>query len=796
VKSLTDRELKEFAEDAKIGLGRWGVNTERIIVKFKDAETEQEVLRSLKYKTPLKNFKTINAKTLRLPKANRNIEVLAHLGALRELSGVEYAYPDIKIRTVKAPNDEGFSQQWSLNNTGATTGAGKGLVDADIDAPEAWEVTTGSKDVIVGLIDTGVDYTNPDLAPNIWLNPGETGLDSDGNNKSTNGIDDDGNGYVDDFRGWDFVNNDNDPMDEHGHGTHTAGTIGAVGNNSIGVSGVAWQVSIVPLQIFDSSGSGDLSAAMAALEYATLMKFPITNNSWGWSGGEFIAAFEDLLKANRDVGGLFVAAAGNDSTDNDVTPFFPASYQLNNVISVAASDNNDRLASFSNYGKNSVHLVAPGVNILSTYLWQQNWYDSGTSMAAPHVTGGAVLIKTIHPSFSYEQIKSKLIESVDEIVNPFFIGKTISGGRLNLARAVDGTPSPLPYRLSLKTSTPSGGPPSGQTKLTLKGTGFHSGTAVTLGLKPCTSIEIVSQMELNCLTPASAILGLHNVLAANPDGAKATLSGAFRYVSPPSVTSVTPQVGPISGGNTLTVSGTQFVVGTTVKVGEKNCTQVRIVSSGQLTCTLPDSPAGTFKVTVIDPYNQASAEPIQYTYRPAPQLTSIAPPRGNPSGGGTLTLTGTGFVEGATIALGSRACTNVTWVSSQRISCKVPALSPGVYSVAVMNPEGQVSSDVVNYEVVNSKWVQTDGGSCVTVCNAQGLVSLASSEGAYCASGEIIPASSRSVLKFTHGCKPNRKCVAQGPVSGAATSGQFCYGPRQTRNKERTDITVGCFCGL
>jgi subtilisin family serine protease len=425
LQSLTDTELKEFSEDAKIDLGNFGVNSTRLIVKFKESQTEQAVFQSLQFKKPHRDLKSTGAKVIQISSGKNNVELLTHLGALKELEGVEYAYPDYKIRISNLPNDSEFGNQWDFHNTGATTAAGKGLVDADIDAPEAWEVSTGSRSVIVGILDTGMNYNHPDLKENVWNNPGEMGTDSSGNDKSTNGIDDDGNGYIDDFRGWDFVANDNDPIDEHGHGTHTAGTIGAVGNNGIGVSGVNWQVSLVPLQIFDSSGSGDLSAAMAALDYATKMGFPITNNSWG--GGEYTQAFEDLLKANRDAGSLFVAAAGNDGSNNDTNPFYPASFQVENVISVAASNNNDQLASFSNYGATTVHLAAPGENIYSTYtLWDDYTYESGTSMASPHVAGAAALIKSVWPNVSYAQIKNKVMDSVDVIHNPSFERKTLS----------------------------------------------------------------------------------------------------------------------------------------------------------------------------------------------------------------------------------------------------------------------------------------------------------------------------------------------------------------------------------
>lgn len=883
LQSLTDTEIKEFAEDAKISFGNFGVNPTRVIIKFKDSQTEEGVLQSIQFKKPLRELKSLDAKVLQLPQGKNNLELLAHLGALKELEGVEYVYPDYKIRISNVPNDLKFKNQWDFHNTGATTPAGKGALDADIDAPEAWEVSTGSRAVIVGILDTGIRYDHPDLKENIWNNPGETGTDSSGNDKSTNGIDDDGNGFIDDFRGWDFVGNDNDPLDENGHGTHTAGTIGAVGNNGIGVAGINWQVSLVPLQIFDSSGSGDLSGAMAALDYATKMGFPITNNSWG--GSDYTAAFEELLKANRDSGSLFVAAAGNNGSNNDSDPFYPASFQVENVISVAASDNKDRLANFSNFGRNSVHLAAPGADIFSTYAWIDYFSESGTSMAAPHVAGAAALIKSVWPTLSSIQIKNKILESVDLIFDPSFDGKLISGGRLNLAAAVGGVPSPLPLRLSLTSSSPKVGPLSGGTTIKLTGTGFSSETKVTVGLKPCTNLPVTGQMELSCVTSSSSISGLHNVIATNPDGKKSTLSGAFRYNVPPTLSSISPVFGLIAGGSRITLTGAQFGTGAKVRIGEKECTQGQVVSATQISCMVPGYEEGKYTVRVLNQYGQETPEDIQYsyytypaptvasispsagplsggntvtitgtgfrsglvariggldctnvnlisgtqftcrppaktagtyaiavlnsdtqrgalpnayTYRAAPQITSITPTRGSIAGGGVLTVNGIGFVTGAVVKVGTKACTNPQIVSANQITCTFPANGSGFYPVTVTNPEGQTiaQNPSFNFEAVAPRWVGTNGGTCITVCSAQNLNSKSSSEGANCTSGEVIPKSARGVINYVRGCSPKKNCSAQGIVSGATSQSRFCYGPGQRRNAQATDITMGCYCGL
>ena len=282
-----------------------------------------------------------------------------------------------------------------------------GKAGADIKAPAAWEITTGSSDVVVAIIDTGIDYTHPDLASNMWTNVGI-----------------------------DVVNNDSDPFDDYGHGTHVAGTIGALGNNGTGVVGVNWHVKLTACKFLGADGSGSSDGAIQCLEYIKSLKdsganIVATNNS---SGGESSQALYDAINAQRDI--LFIAAAGNSGLDTDATPHYPACYKLPNIISVVATDHNDMGASFTNYGRRSAHLSAPGVNILSTLpavnaFGMTGGYGllSGTSMATPHVTGVAALIKAQNLGRDWIAIKNLLLSGGDNIFNMY--KQTITGTRIN-----------------------------------------------------------------------------------------------------------------------------------------------------------------------------------------------------------------------------------------------------------------------------------------------------------------------------------------------------------------------------
>jgi subtilase family protein/fervidolysin-like protein len=360
--------------------------------------------------------RVLSSRSARVKKRWRRIDgVLASVpaGERRKLEAdprVEYVEPNFVLRA--STNDPGFGQLWGLQKIGA---------------PSAWGVTTGSSDVVVGVIDSGVDFSHPDLAGARWTNAGEN-CDA----CRANGVDDDGNGYVDDWRGWDFANDDNNPFDDNGHGTHVAGTIGAVGDNGVGVTGVNQRVSLMGLKFIGANGEGTTADALSAILYASAMGADVTNNSYGGDG--FSQAMLDAIRTADSRDSLFVAAAGNSFSDNDLDPVYPAGYDVPNVVSVAASDPDDDLAWFSNAGAESVDLAAPGVDVYSTWPGGGYHFDSGTSMAAPHVAGAAALAKAAFPGATDVGLKALLLRSVDPV--PWLQGAVRTSGRLNVDAAV------------------------------------------------------------------------------------------------------------------------------------------------------------------------------------------------------------------------------------------------------------------------------------------------------------------------------------------------------------------------
>jgi subtilisin family serine protease len=350
---------------------------------------------------------------------------------------VEYAEPNyLRYAAITVPDDPFFGQQWGLRNTG--------LPGADINATAAWDLTKGSGSIVVAVIDTGIDYNHPDLQGNIWINPGED---------PSNGVDDDGNGRIDDWRGWNFVAKNNDPMDDNGHGTHVAGITGAVGNNGVGIAGVMWSVKLLPLKILGSGGSGTIANEILAIQYAIAKKVKVMNASF--SGSNFSNAEFDALNSANSAGIIFVAAAGNGGIDGvgddtDVTPEYPASYQLPNIIAVAATTVSDIKAISSNFGDKSVHVAAPGAGILSTYplSLQTSGYRnlSGTSMSVAFVTGLAGLLYDFYPNFNLSQVRGIIIRYVDILSSLQDLVR--SGGRIDANKSLSSLRAPTGFSVT------------------------------------------------------------------------------------------------------------------------------------------------------------------------------------------------------------------------------------------------------------------------------------------------------------------------------------------------------------
>ncbi len=392
---------------------------DEILVKFKDRATTAALRSNIVEKAgaaAVEDFQAIGWTRVKLPAGMSIDKAMERFGRLKE---VEAAQPNFYYSLLATPNDPHFP------NTGLY-----GLTK--ISAPAAWDVITGNSNTVVAVIDTGIKYTHEDLAANMWTNPGEI---------PNNGLDDDGNGFVDDYYGYDFFFDDPDPNDQHGHGTHVAGTIGAVGNNGIGVVGVNWNVRLMAIKIYNSSGSGTTSAMLInAYNYVRLMRergvnVRVTNNSYGGCDEAcgYDQATKDAIDALGNAGVLNVFAAGNNGRNIDAAPFYPASYDSPSILSVANSNQSDSRNPGSNFGLAGVDIAAPGTGIFSTTM---SGYGSmtGTSMASPHVAGAAALLSSLNPSLSAMSLKATILSSADKLTA--WSGVVRSGGRLNASAAV------------------------------------------------------------------------------------------------------------------------------------------------------------------------------------------------------------------------------------------------------------------------------------------------------------------------------------------------------------------------
>ena len=431
--------------------------TDRVLVKLKEgapAEAADAINRKVGARTEKKIPRT-RVSVVKLPKGQLVAEAVKRY---EDSPDVEYAEPDYLLSTNQTtnpttPNDTDYPRLYNLNNTGQTGGT----ADSDIDAPEAWGSTAGSPDAVVAVIDTGVDIGHADLKNNVWTNPDEV---------SGNSVDDDANGYVDDVHGWDFLNEDNTVFDadEGSHGTHVAGTIAAEGNNGIGTTGVSWRAKVMPLK-FIGPTTGYTSDAAQALNYAVAEGVKISNNSYGCAGCFSQTLFDAVRKADA-AGHLYVAAAGNDGANNDLTASYPSGYDSANVLSVAATDGTDALANFSNYGFSSVDLAAPGVSILSTLPGNAYGHKSGTSMATPHVAGVAALLKSESPDLDDAELKARILQFAEKEAS--LKGKVATEGRVNAHQAVTSTQS-APQSAPAPAPAPAYSPPPNYAAPTVTG---------------------------------------------------------------------------------------------------------------------------------------------------------------------------------------------------------------------------------------------------------------------------------------------------------------------------------------
>ena len=403
----------------------------QILVKTNNAKVAVHALQAVLGENGILNVRTLRTDaTVEVIRIAKEKDLNRAIAALKAEPGVQYAEPNYVLRALDSgiPNDPDLSKTWGIRNTGqADSGGQLGIPGADVNVFPLWqEGFHGNQKVVVAVIDTGIDWNHPDIKANLFTNPGEINGDP--------AKDNDGNGFVYDIHGWNFHDNNNQSMDDHNHGTHCSGTIGAVGDNAIGISGINWNVSLMPVKFLGADGSGAIDAAVEAINYARIMHANIMSNSWG--GGGYSDVMLEAIKKAKDAGILFIAAAGNNSSDNDSNPHYPGSYAVDNVIAVAATDNRDQLATFSNFGLTTVHVAAPGVNVYSTT--RNNTYSvlSGTSMATPHVSGVAALVWSANPSYSYADIKDRLIKTSDPV--PGLTHKVVANGRIDAYNALHG----------------------------------------------------------------------------------------------------------------------------------------------------------------------------------------------------------------------------------------------------------------------------------------------------------------------------------------------------------------------
>ena len=400
---------------------------DELIVKFK-ADLAEEKAEDILLEHGLSTKERFRYTGGRSAKLLGDRDVDETIKSLKNDPNVLYAVPNYIHHPLTTPDDYYFDLQWGLHNIGQEICSINGENDNDTDAPEAWKTTTGNQKVVIAVIDTGIDRNHEDLAANMWTNKAEA--------NGILGVDDDDNGYIDDIYGLDAFADDLDPMDENGHGTHVAGIIGAIGNNTIGVSGVNWTAKIMALRFMGVEGGSDADALECINYIIGINKkggnVRVINVSWGGGGENPVVG--DAIATLKSENILFMAAAGNNGTNNDFTPHYPSSYAMDNIIAVAGTDNRGNKAASSSYGAKSVDVGAPGENIASTYPENKYSYMSGTSMATPFVSGLAALLWSHWGNIPYQDIRDIILASIDPL--PSLKGITVTGGRINASTAL------------------------------------------------------------------------------------------------------------------------------------------------------------------------------------------------------------------------------------------------------------------------------------------------------------------------------------------------------------------------
>ena len=611
--------------------------------------------------------------------------------ALSRQPGVRYVEPNTAYHVdslPSSPNDQLFSQLWALSNTGQRINLISGTAGDDIGAKRAWAHGTGSSSVVVADIDTGLDVTHPDLAPNLWVNPGENCAGC-----RTDGIDNDGNGFVDDWHGWDFTSSHTVTGDANGHGTHTAGTIGARGDNGIGVIGVSPTVSLMPVRFIDSAGTGTDANAAAAIVYAVQNGARVINGSWS---GDYSQAVTDAIALANAHGVLYVASAENNGNANAT---YPSATDLPNVIAVAASDQNDKLASWSSFG-DSVDLAAPGVNIESTWPGASYAFLDGTSMAAPQVSGAAALLISQHPTATVATIKALLLDSVTPVAS--MSGKVLSGGRLNVGAAADCSGSPQVWIDSPRLGFVAAAGRPVTVRVQAGECTSPSGVTVTamVGTKPVTLTSTGDGFYTGTFTPFAT--GGTTLTASASDGTHtATRSWAGKVVPDLSLHGVTRTI--------TTTAGADALASFTEQAGHSVTLQLGPATFGAMTVTIsgPDGAKLLLPASLTASGGQvkpptATWLPGEYTVRVHPVgkgagsvPISVLDPNAPPDSGATIATDGTPTVASLPTA-GAVAAYTFPGTAGGRISLRITADTIAGTTVQILKPDGKSLASLAN----------------------------------------------------------------------------------------------------